>query len=314
MLKTALAVFVAMIMLTLVFAYAEDIDLTTFTDEELNGLEKAIAMERQSRNAVTNDDTAEEDGPAEEHETAEAIVEFKPLHINEYNENNKPLQEKLKELKYLKGAADGIFGPKTEAALQALQSDLGWEQTGVINSEAELDAILALQIGDGKNLVWDGRFEDSDNYWQTWGKPTLCDIIEQKGKSWMHLISSGTHWEGLMQDVNRRSGENEVAELNAGTQYTMSFKAFGTTESVGKTFNLGIHNISLVDSTVQEQYWTPVFALTEEPQTYTFRFVPNVEGTFRIMVGTGQEDVIEAYFTDVKLESGFVATDWTPAP
>ena len=45
------------------------------------------------------------------------------------------LQARLKELGYLEGSADGIFGEKTAAAMQAFQKANGLDQTGVATPE-----------------------------------------------------------------------------------------------------------------------------------------------------------------------------------
>lgn len=164
------------------------------------------------------------------------------------NANVKILQAKLVELGFLRGRADGIFGPGTEKALKDLQKALGWEQTGEVKTEDELNTIQSLTSGDGTNMVWDGRFQNREAYWSNWGNPTTCEIIEIDGQNWMHLVSSGTHWEGLCQDISRRSGDNEKTELVAGQQYTLSFKAFAADNSVGKSFACGIHNVSLEDN------------------------------------------------------------------
>ena len=45
------------------------------------------------------------------------------------------VQMKLKELGYLSGRADGIFGQSTEAAVKAYQVDNGLAVTGVVDAE-----------------------------------------------------------------------------------------------------------------------------------------------------------------------------------
>jgi hypothetical protein len=45
------------------------------------------------------------------------------------------LQQKLRELGYLESRADGIFGPVTEAAVRAYQSDHGLETTGIVDKQ-----------------------------------------------------------------------------------------------------------------------------------------------------------------------------------
>ena len=168
--KRVLALIIALLMMMGMAAFAEDMDLTTFTDEELNGLEIAIAKEREARaNAETEAETAETAAVEEEAEAPaaeEEPAEFQPIAQGVWSDYTRTLQEKLKDLGFLNGKADGIFGPKTEEALKALQEAMGTEPTGVVNAQEELDAILALQAGDGVNLA-----VDTSDEWSEWMTP-----------------------------------------------------------------------------------------------------------------------------------------------
>jgi peptidoglycan hydrolase-like protein with peptidoglycan-binding domain len=48
------------------------------------------------------------------------------------NQNVRGLQEKLNELGFDAGPADGIFGPRTERAVMAFQTDKGLSIDGVV--------------------------------------------------------------------------------------------------------------------------------------------------------------------------------------
>lgn len=52
-------------------------------------------------------------------------------------ENVRKLQEKLVALGYLNGSADGVFGGKTEAAVQAFQQASGLPASGIADSETQ---------------------------------------------------------------------------------------------------------------------------------------------------------------------------------
>ena len=62
-------------------------------------------------------------------------------------------QQQLIDLGYLYGAADGIYGPMTAAALKRFQGERGLEETGELN-DATVDALseLAAQVGDARTL------------------------------------------------------------------------------------------------------------------------------------------------------------------
>ena len=61
---------------------------------------------------------------------------YKDLKRKDRNTDVKNLQEKLIELGYLDDTADGIFGEKTQVAIEQLQSDLGMTVTGVATASA----------------------------------------------------------------------------------------------------------------------------------------------------------------------------------
>ena len=311
--KRYLTIILAVLMLVGSFALAEDMDLSSFTDAELDGLEMAIQAERESRAQETADEEpASEDAEAEEPVPENAEAEepaFVPLQKGVWGENNRVLQEKLRELGFAVGAADGIFGAKTENALKALQKAVGWEETGIVESQEKLDEILKLVVGDGVNLVRDGRFADPDRFWNPWGEPALRETVKEKGKTWMHLVSSDK-WQGYQQNRDKREVAPSVVELTAGEKYTLSFTAYGSEDSIGKQFTCAIHNNNPTDGKIQEQYWSPRFELTESPQTYSFTFLCNVDGAFNVMIGAGLEENIEAWFTDVQLEKGEIASAW----
>lgn len=58
------------------------------------------------------------------------------LRKGDSNNNVKLLQKILISLNYLSGSADGVFGPKTEAALKKFQKDKGITVDGIYGSES----------------------------------------------------------------------------------------------------------------------------------------------------------------------------------
>ncbi len=65
------------------------------------------------------------------------------LRRGDRSEEVRQAQQMLFELGFLNGKADGVFGPKTEAAVLALQQYLDLEQTGVLDDETDF-ALLDL--------------------------------------------------------------------------------------------------------------------------------------------------------------------------
>ncbi|MDO4386026.1 MAG: peptidoglycan-binding protein, partial [Clostridia bacterium] len=69
--------------------------------------------------------------------TATTAAVYKDLKRRDRNTDVKNLQEKLIELGYLDDTADGIFGEKTQVAIEQLQSDLDMTVTGVATAELQ---------------------------------------------------------------------------------------------------------------------------------------------------------------------------------
>ena len=131
------------------------------------------------------------------------------INIGDYNDDVIAVHRKLGELGYYGLRAESPWSEASIAALKLTQAAIGLEPTGKFTSDIEyIDAPL--------NLVWDGNFEDIENRWDIWNKPTVVETVEADGKTWMHLVSSGEHWEGLMQGIGKRSGLSQLPELHAG--------------------------------------------------------------------------------------------------
>ena len=62
-------------------------------------------------------------------------AEFVPLEKGSKGDDVKKLQQRLIELKYLDGTADGDFGNKTKTAIEMFQKDAGLDVTGVADEE-----------------------------------------------------------------------------------------------------------------------------------------------------------------------------------
>ncbi len=106
-----------------------------YTDEELTTLLEAITTEQGIRDAARAEDEAA--AKAEEEATIleeEDYIERPTVQRGDKGDEAKAVQEKLIELGFLAGAADGDFGAKSEAAVKLFQKANGLEETGIADS------------------------------------------------------------------------------------------------------------------------------------------------------------------------------------
>ena len=74
--------------------------------------------------------------------------------------NIKKVQQRLKELGYYKIAVDGIWGPKTRAAVIAFQRDYGLTQDGIVGSRTE--KALGITLSSSSSSGAAGGYSTSD--------------------------------------------------------------------------------------------------------------------------------------------------------
>lgn len=157
----------------------------------------------------------------------------------------------------------------------------------------------SLQIG-GRNLLRNTDFRNGLNNWSNWGTATR-EVVDLNGKKWVHLSQNDSNrWRGISQ---------EVLSIKPSTPYTVSFIAYSQNNS---TMTVGIHQ--KLGNTIVTQNWQG-FTLTNSPKkySYTFTTIGSSIDQFRFMIGNDQSP-FDIYITDIKLEIGNKATDWTPAP
>ena len=168
-------------------------------------------------------------------------------------------------------------------------------------------AVTSLEIG-GRNLVRNGNFSNSTStsgYWNNWGSPSIREFVTLNGKKWCHIKGTGT---AQYQGINQNTG----IRIEKDTQYTISIRVKGAKDN--QIFAIGVHWNST--STIIAQSWKyPTVGTTDKIVTATFR-TPNTDvNHFNLMLGVSSTTTVyEVYFTDIKLEKGNKATDWTPAP
>lgn len=118
--KRWIAIVLVSVMLFAQAALAEIPDISALTDEELIQLTQNIQEEQTLR---TQDS---ENTVTETTEAAEIT-----LQKGDKNEDVRQMQNRLIELNYLAGNADGDFGGKTEAAVKLFQQTADLEATGI---------------------------------------------------------------------------------------------------------------------------------------------------------------------------------------
>lgn len=167
-------------------------------------------------------------------------------------------------------------------------------------------AVTGLEIG-GKNLVRNSNFAEGNSaassFWNNWGSPAVREFVTINNKKWCHIKGTGTLHQGVAQ--------NTGIPVEKDTRYTISLRAKGAQDK--QILTLGVHWNT--QTSIVEQSWTTfTVGLTEQIVKVTFK-TPNKDITrFNLMLGVSNSTTIyEVYFTDIKIEKGTKATDWTPA-
>ena len=168
-------------------------------------------------------------------------------------------------------------------------------------------AVTGLEIG-GKNLVRNSNFAEGNSaassFWSNWGNPAIREFVTLNNKKWCHIKGTGTLYQGVAQ--------NTGIPVEKNTRYTISLRVKGAQDK--QILTLGIHWNT--QTTIVAQSWTTfTVGPTEQIVTVTFKSPDKDIARFNLMVGVSNSSAVyEVYFTDIKLEKGNKATDWTSAP
>ncbi|MCD2348481.1 hypothetical protein [Clostridium guangxiense] len=171
------------------------------------------------------------------------------------------------------------------------------------NTTDVTNAINAIQVG-GTNLILNSDFSQGNNNWNLYS-PSVVDILNnQYGEKSainndMSKISTG------YSDITQR-----ILFLEPNTQYTLSYEARGAwvtyiVEYRDSSFKTTV--ASYQDHVVNDS--TPTWSFEKFTITFTTQADCNT-GIFYFRVFYGHSGQI----TNIKLEEGNKATDWTPAP
>ena len=162
----------------------------------------------------------------------------------------------------------------------------------------------------GRNLIWDSTWKcttsNSRAPWTIWGTPPTREVVTIDGKRWLHVVSNAA-FQGWQQNEVRRNG---FGEIKGGEDVTLSFVA--RVASATTFAPVGIH-WRKNDGTIISQVWATGDYTTDAVRFVKTYSVPNGAEGFNIMIGSNVTGV-ETWISDLQLEKGNIATDWTPAP
>jgi len=155
-----------------------------------------------------------------------------------------------------------------------------------------------------RNYVRDGDFSNGMTYWDKNGLPETIETVSVNHKQWMHIVcSGGKNFDGFNQ---------LVIPFHVNTLYTLSFTAYSPTDGTAVRFIIHQRGDGDIEPQISSQY-----ALTTTPTRYNYSFTSannSAKDNFLLIVCGDPGSNVEFYVTDVKLELGNIATDWTPAP
>lgn len=234
--------------------------------------------------------------------TANATADAAKTAANTANSNASSALSKANTLATnLKTVTDKVTTQGTQlTAIQGNISSKIWQQDITT-------AVTGLEIG-GRNLLRNSNFakgnSTASSYWSNWGSPAVREYVTINNKKWCHIKGSKVVYQGICQNT----GVNNI-DKNIG--YVVSVRVKGAEDKQG--FCIGIHWINSSNTIIKQQWKNYSVNKTESVVTLMLQAPEDVHH-FNIMLGFNSKDQYEVYFTDVKLEKGTKATDWTPAP
>lgn len=165
--------------------------------------------------------------------------------------------------------------------------------------------IKGVDVG-GRNLIRNGAFKNDRNHWTDWGKPATRELITLNNKIWAHIIGNKQKFQGFNQWT-------ESDSIKTGDNITFSARIKGNAPN--QKFTIGIHWMDSSNNIIEQTWHEFTVGITDYVYTWTTTALGNNCSKLNLMVGVS--DVLTAYnvyFTELKLEKGNIATDWTPAP
>ena len=226
--KQFLAMFVAAVLVLSMAAFAEDLDLSKFTDAELEGLQLALDREKELRKG--------DDGSAEDsaEPAAESAPVFEPLQTGSYGAEVRAAQSRLKALGYYFSSADGIFGERSEKAVKCFETINGYEEDGILTQDeynwlmsAKALALLPMNNAvKAPNGMLGIKVSENGNYTDDEGQQWLCDEVDLENGTYTQRIGQVVI-DGNVAIVQVGDGStkfySEVYNMEKAEDYTEKF-------------------------------------------------------------------------------------------
>lgn len=204
--KKMFAMVLVLVLLGAQVVFAEIPDLTAYSDAELVELAEAVKAEQAAR------------GTEAERQT---------LQKGSKGDDVKALQQRLIELNYLSGSADGDYGNKTKTAVELFQKEAGLDATGIADPATQ-EALFAddapvatvyLDL-DFKAISRDPNSYEGKNYKFT-GK--VVQVMEESMESYtyvvMRIATKGSYDDVVYVSYLRDNDEARILEDDRVTVY-----------------------------------------------------------------------------------------------
>ena len=171
----------------------------------------------------------------------------------------------------------------------------GTEYTAPV-CDSSWEAVNDIEIG-SRNLIQNSNFAFGTYLWIIGSDATAQVLNDSKMGNYVHFTCEAGYTQLHGEEARMYPNVSENFTHEPGVTYTLSFMAKSAT---GKTLYSGVAG---------GNYRAP-FELTTDWKRYTRTYIAYIEGSLSFfLLEAGEFDI-----TEVKLEKGNKATDWTPAP
>lgn len=167
------------------------------------------------------------------------------------------------------------------------------------------DDFNGLEIG-GRNLLLNSAFKNDRKSWTDWGAPATRELVTSNNKVWAHIVGNKQNYQGFNQWT-------ESGSIKTGDNITFSARIKGGAGN--QIFTIGIHWMNSSNTIIDQTWHTFTVGTTDGVYTWTTTASGANCSKLNLMVGVSDTSTAyNVYFTELKLEKGNKATDWTPAP